>query len=410
MYQLNLTKEREVLLKLLAISINGKENALAIESDFLNGVDYTAVMQEALSQGVHLQSFSVIKDYKEYFSKEVYDKWKKYFLTSLRRNVLIGQSQANMVSVMDGGNYKYVVIKGESSASYYPNPSLRALGDVDFLIDTSKQLEIENALISAGYDRDKTEHISHRVFKKPQSHLEMHFSIPGMPNGESRELVKEKLNNIFDVAQEKDGEIGKFSAPSDFHHGLIIMLHTCHHNLHDGLGLRHLCDWATYVNKTKDCDFWQELVELFDKIGMLKYAKVVTKLCHLYLGIPCPDWAKDGEEDLASALLEDVFLGGNFGRKDNQRARSGQLIVKGDTKKRNAIVTLAVSLHKAVVLRYPIVKKIWLFYPFIYGYKVVKNLFQMLTGKKVSISKMAPHAEKRQELYDKLEVFKKGEE
>ena len=28
---------------------------------------------------------------------------------------------------------------------------------------------------------------------------EMHFSIPGMPNGESRELVKEKLNNILNV-------------------------------------------------------------------------------------------------------------------------------------------------------------------------------------------------------------------
>ncbi len=408
MYQLNLTKERKVLLNLLSISIN--ENAPKLDGKFFKGVELDVVKKEAISQGVHLCSFSALKFYKEYLVKDVYEDWKKYFFTSVKKNVLVGQSQATMVSVMNQGGFNYVVIKGESSASYYPDPNLRVLGDVDFLIDTDKQFEIENALVSAGYNRDKTEHISHRVFRKPQSHLEMHFSIPGMPSGEGREIVKEKLKTVLTTSQIKDGVMGKFSAPSDFHHGLIIMLHACHHNLNDGLGLRHICDWANYVNKTKDCDFWQELVEVFDKIGILKYAKVVTKLCSLYLGNFCPDWAKDGDEDLASSLLEDVFLGGNFGRKDDQRARSGQLIVKGDGKKRCAIFSLAVSLHKSIVLRYPIVKKVWIFYPFIYAYKVIKNLLQMVTGKKVSISKMAPHAKLRQELYDKLDVFKKGEE
>ena len=44
------------------------------------------------------------------------------------------------------------------------------------------------------------------------------------------------------------------------------------------------------------------------------------------------------------------------------------------------------------------------------SWKVIKNLFQMLTGKKVSIGKMIPKAQERKALYDRLEVFEETED
>jgi hypothetical protein len=134
--------------------------------------------------------------------------------------------------------------------------------------------------------------------------------------------------------------------------------------LDDGLGLRHLCDWAAFVKATQNEAFWtEELLPLMKEIGIMKYASVATKLCATYLHIPCPAWAADADDTLCDGLLADVFLGGNFGRKNNERARSGSLIAKKGEKKRGPIAAMAVSLHRAILLKYPIVKKVWILYP-----------------------------------------------
>lgn len=411
MYELNLTKEQKILLNLTAMGISETPQALRLSKEELSGAVWEKVIEEALAQTVPMLAFQEAKAYETYIPQEVYSRWKKLFFQAYQTNARVWQSQADMAQIMRENGLPYIVIKGEASAAYYPNPELRALGDVDFLIDTSCQEEVENALMAAGYERDSMAHISHRIFRKPDAHLEMHYQVPGIPVGEKGEKVRTFLRFAATSGVKKQGGLSEFFAPTDVYHGLIILLHMQHHNLNDGLGLRHLCDWAVFVQKTKNELFWQEqLLPLMRDIGIYKYAAVATKLCHIYLGIDCPEWAEGAENSLCDGLLADVFLGGNFGRKNNVRARSGSLIAQKGEEKHGAVVTLAVSLHKAVVLRYPIVKKIWILYPFIYVWKVCKNLFQMCTGKKVSIGKMIPEAKKRQELYDKLEVFQETEE
>lgn len=410
MYELNLTKEQKILLNLLAMGLSNNPKELWLESEELDGADWEAVLQESLVQTVPMTAFQAAKAYENKIPQAVFARWKNLFFQAYQTNVRVQQAQADMAELMREKGFGYIVIKGEASSAYYPSPELRALGDVDFLIDTSRQAEIENALMAAGYKRDGMEHISHRIFKKVGAHLEMHYQVPGIPVGEKGEKVRAFLKEAVACGECKQGGLAEFYAPEPKHHGLIILLHMQHHNLDDGLGLRHLCDWAAFIKATQNEAFWtEELLPLMKEIGIMKYASVVTKLCATYLRIPCPAWAADAEETLCDGLLADVFLGGNFGRKNNERARSGALIAKKGEKKRGAIATMAISLHRSIVLHNPIVKKVWILYPFIYVWKVIKNLFQMMIGKKVSIGKMLPEAKKRQDFYDKLEVFKETE-
>ena len=411
MYELNLTKEQKILLNLAAMGLSNTPQELLLEKEEVSDADWNAIMQESLAQTVPMTVFQAAKAYESEIPKDVFARWKNLFFQAYQTNVRVQQAQADMTELMHEKGFGYIVIKGESSAAYYPNPELRALGDVDFLIDTSRQAEIENALMQAGYERDGMEHISHRIFRKVGAHLEMHYQVPGIPVGEKGDKVRAFLKDAVACGECKQGGLAEFYAPCSKHHGLIILLHMQHHNLDDGLGLRHLCDWAAFVKATQNEAFWtEELLPLMKEIGIMKYASVATKLCAKYLHIPCPAWAADSDDTLCDGLLADVFLGGNFGRKNNERARSGALIAKKGEKKRGPIATMAVSLHRAVLLKYPIVKKVWILYPFIYAWKVIKNLFQMMIGKKVSIGKMLPEAKKRQELYDKLEVFQETEE
>ena len=411
MYELNLTKEQKILLNCISIGLLGSPQAQLLSASELDGANWDIVVKESLAQTVCMLTFDAAKAYKDYIPQDTYQSWKKLFLQGYSVNVRVQQAQADLAQLMGENNFPYVVIKGESSAAYYPTPELRALGDVDFLIDTTRQAEIENALLQAGYEKDGMAHISHVIFKKPAAHLEMHFQIPGIPVGEKGKKVRAFIKDAAIRGVKKQGGLTEFSAPTDEDHGLIILLHMQHHNLNDGMGLRHLCDWAAYLQKTHDKPFWQEkLLPLMKEIGIIKYASVVTKLCAKYFGTVCPEWAKDADETLCDALLADTFLGGNFGRKDNERARSGALIAQKGEKQRGPIATLAVSLHRAILLKYPIVKKVWIVYPFIYAWKVIKNLFQMAIGKKVSIGKMLPKAQERKALYEKLEVFEETED
>ena len=411
MHEITLTTEQKIVLNLAAMSVADNPTTLVLPEEELRGVNWAEVVDETIAQTIPLATYDVALLYKNYVPETEWSRWKNVSMGVLQSDFEVVSAQAELVELLNKKGLPYAIIKGTSAAAYYPDPERRALGDVDFLIDPDRQAEVENVLVEAGYKKEGVPHISHVIFKKPNAHLEMHFQVAGIPNGELGGRVKEFLRPAVFSTVEREREFCTFHAPNDLYHGLIILLHMQHHNLNDGLGLRHLCDWAAYVERTQNESFWQErLLPFLKEIGLYKYAAVVTKISAKYLKISCPDWAKAEDEELCAELLSDMFIGGNFGRKDNERARSGALIAQKGEKKRGPIATLAYSLHKSILLRYPIVKKVWILYPFVYAWKVIRNLFLMLIGKRVSIGKMKPQAEKRQRIYDKLQVFETNAE
>lgn len=404
---MQLSKEQQVLLNLIAMSISDNPDSLILSNEDLTGVNFITVAKESIFQAVNIQAYSQAYRYKDCVTEPVLNKWEEYAVSLTMSNLNVLTQQNELVQILNESGYKYAIIKGTSSSTYYKNPSQRALGDVDFLIKREDKDAIEKLLVEKGYEKDAMAHSSHVIFKKPGAHLEMHFEIAGLPDNEYRDLIRKFVEPTVETAVEKELESSKFLSPISTYHGLIIILHTQHHMQADGLGLRHLCDFAVFVSKTHKEEFWQkDLLPLLKKIGLYKFLCVMVNACVNYLKIPKPDWVIDFVEPTAKDVMLDVFTGGNLGKKDNVRSRSGMLIAQKGRKKRGALATLAVSLHKAVLLKYPIVKKWWILYPFVYTYKAIQNVLRMIFGKRVSITQMAPEAKKRQNLYDKLEIYK----
>jgi hypothetical protein len=101
---------------------------------------------------------------------------------------------------------------------------------------------------------------------------------------------------------------------------IVLLLHTCHHLTVEGIGLRHLCDWAVFVNHLTN-DTFRALFEVKLKaIGLWRFAQLLSQLSTYYLGMPEQEWAmQDVDEALLYAMIRDIFKGGNFGVKDSQR-------------------------------------------------------------------------------------------
>lgn len=394
------TLEQKVLIELLAGEISGKSELCESE---LKAVDWAVALKEAKAQAVPLMAAEASVKYREYIPN--YKDWENIAATTHTLNVRTAYYEQQLNTLMKG--LPFVILKGMAAASYYPKPRERSLGDIDFLIDPSHREEIEDLLSKNGYQNWNKDHICHVVFKKGDAHLEMHFEIAGIPYGKAGETVREFMTGAVNHSVTSKFDGWSFPAPENIYHGLIILLHMQHHMLGEGLGLRHICDWACYLQQTQDKSFWSELINLFEKIGILTYAKVISKISSMYFHINCPEWAESADEELCRDVMNDVLTGGNFGRKDDLRAKSGMMISehgKSGTS-RGKLSNLFWTLHHSTPAMYPIVKKYPLLYPILDSYRALIYLVKTAKGERNSLTKLVPAANQRKSVYDRLHLF-----
>lgn len=394
------TLEQGVLIELLAGEISGKAELCEAE---LKTVDWVGLLKEAKAQAVPLMAAEAAVKYREYIPN--YSDFENIAAAAHTANVRTAYNEQQLNVLMKGR--PFLILKGMAAASYYPKPRERSLGDIDFLIDPSQREEIEELLSKNGYQNWNKDHICHVVFKKGDAHLEMHFEIAGIPYGKAGEIIREFMTDAVkhSVMTEFDG--WSFPAPKDIYHGLIILLHMQHHMLGEGLGLRHICDWACYLQKTENMPFWSELLDLFKKIGILTYAKVISKISAMYFHIDCPKWAEDADEEICREVMKDILTGGNFGRKDRIRAKSGMMISehgKSGTS-RGKLSNLFWTLHHTTTTMFPIVKKCPLLYPIFDCYRILLYLVRTFKGERTSIIKLVPAANQRKSVYERLHLF-----
>lgn len=394
------TLEQRVLTELLAGEISGK---IKLSEELLKTVDWQEVLNEAKAQAVPIMSAESAAKYKKYISD--FSDWERTAVQAFSNNYRTALEEQKLNKIM--GSHPFCILKGMAAASYYPNPKDRCFGDIDFLIDNSEKSEIEELLSRNGYKNWDKDHVCHVVFKKGYADLEMHFEIAGIPYGRPGECVRRFMKSALSetVQSEIDGFI--FPKPKDIYHGVIILLHMQHHMLGEGLGLRHICDWACFVNKTKNEAFWAQLLDLFKEIGILTYAEVITKICSVYFHIDCPKWAQNADTQLCDDVMDDVFTSGNFGRKDETRAKSGMLISehgKSGTK-RGKIANLFFTLHNTTSAMFPIVKKHPILYPAVDFYRVLIYVARTARGERASLFKMLPMANERKSIYKRLHLF-----
>lgn len=408
-----MTKEQEVLLCVLKHAING-DSGDKFDADY-SDIDWKAFVKESIYQAVSYIAFEHSSCLTPYIPQNIYKKWSDIAVRIAVSNVNVINSQNDFIKIL-GGNYRYVILKGLAAASYYPDPDFRSFGDVDFLVKNDDCDSVKSLLIESGFEFSTEDNDHHLVFTRPKSHLEMHFEIPGIPYGEIGDKVRAFMDKVFDDCESvslDNGLADTFYAPDKVRHGLILILHMQHHMLGEGLGLRHLMDWACFVNATHREEFWdKKLLPFFKEIGIFVYAAAMTKTCALYLGSVCPEWCKDVSEELCGEIMRDVFSLGNFGVKDSEKSRSGALISEHgkDGTKQSKCKHLWKQFNASVKSRHKSLEKHKILYPIFYVYEFFRYTFESMRGKKPKLNKLLKDAEKRKSVYEKLHVFETGKE
>ena len=372
-----------------------------------DGVDWKAVISEAYQQAVPClvcESMSELGP-----DEEMKGLAEKQIIQMFGVNAKAAYAAQQTDELMRKNGYKYAILKGCAAASWYPKPECRMLGDVDFLIDSAQQRNVEAALEAAEYKRwDTKEHVCHVVFRKPGQNLEMHFEIAGIPHGVQGERVRAYMKDALNEIDEASVLQAHVCVPKPKYHGLVLLLHMQHHMLGEGLGLRHLMDFGVFIDRTEKDEFWNtDLIPVLKEIGLFKYAKVMAKTSSMYFGTACPEWASDAEEDLCDAVMNDILAGGNFGRKNADRARAGMMISEHGKEgtKHGKIYNLYHTLHESTPNYHPEIRNHKVLWFFADCGRALKYLGYMMIGKRSSLAKMSNYSDERRSVYNRLNVF-----
>ena len=274
--------------------------------EFPDDTDWDAVLEEAEKQAV----LGVIANA---IPTEVRQKNKGRFAAITAKYVRTLFAQTQVVQLMEKHQIPMAILKGSAAAIYYPVPSQRSMGDIDFYVQEELYEKANTALLENGYrylseNQDKR----HKSYSKDQMEFEIHryFSYSDL---DIEPFIIEGLKHT------ETGMIdgNPFPTLPKLANGLVLLAHLIHH-FKNGIGLRQLIDWMMYVDKVLDDSFWEtEFTAAAEKTGLLTAALVATRSCQLYLGLPLEkaSWCKETDSVICQQFIDSLLTSGNFGRK-----------------------------------------------------------------------------------------------
>lgn len=368
--------------------------------------DWQEVLKEAKAQSVCLAVFDALSKESD-ICANVREEFELVSAKQISLNMTVHSYHNYLHNLMEKNDIDYCVIKGSSSAYYYKNPLIRAMGDVDFLVKAEDLEKAKNILLEDGFSLYEDKHISHLVFRKGKMHFEMHFSLPGMPQGKYGEILKTYLSDVFEKSETVTIEGLEFKTPSAFHHGLILLMHTYHHMLGEGVGLRHLCDIACFINSFKENEFEETFKEKLQICGLWHFAKILAHTCYKYLSIEHKNFMCDDLDDIAHAVMKDIFAGGNFGKKDEKR--KDQALAISDRGKdgigKSAHLQFIKSVNKAAQVQFPFIKRHKILHPVGFVAFIFRRGYRVIKGTRKMPEFNIKGAKKRKEIYSQFRLF-----
>lgn len=403
MQMYNLTIEQQTLLILLRRSLWGQLIPRPVEVDW-DAVDALATVHAVIPfvyDGVILDKADV--------PPTILQKWKNKMLYSIFNSERLMQAQDELIQWFTEADIATVVLKGSSVAQYYSQPELRALGDIDVLIN-KKDIEMAQAiLISHGYEMCEKDHGYHIGYRRSNVCVELHYHVTSLPDSKGGYNMGEITQRFLDSICE--GTVGNYVFPTldQTNQTISLLLHMIRHMFGSGIGLRQLCDWAVCINKVDPNILERDICPIFQKCGLMQYAKVATRVCVDYLGVPGANmlWALDADERICQMFISDIFRGGNMGRADKDGIGSLFTNSKSMGRKQLAIISVVVRLNQLAYKNFSFTKRFKIILPIFWIYIPLRYAVRSLLGlrPKKSLSKVIMSAQKRKDLYEVLNPF-----
>jgi hypothetical protein len=200
---------------------------------------------------------------------------------------------------------KTLCLKGLAFSTYYPQPSHRECGDFDCYLyaDYAKGNAIAKAL-GAKVIEDFYKH-SEIIYRKVM--IENHRFIVAVRNGKKTK----KLHNLLDSIARNEARQAifdtKIDMPAAMFNALFLNHHSLTHFLSEGIRLRHILDWALFLEKEQNNLDWERFYALCEEFDMRAFVDCSTALAVKVLGIKITNPSIVTESPYAEQVLSSII-------------------------------------------------------------------------------------------------------
>ena len=308
--------------------------------------------------------------------------------------------QTKILDVLREADIPSAVLKGVAAGLYYPCPYLRTYGDIDILVHPDHYQDAIHVLNNNGCVQRGNIGKDVTAFDLQSFLIELHQQPPGLDRVREGHYIRQYI--LSGLTNIQHAEIKRptccFPMLPWKQNGLEIIWHIREH-LYNGIGLRQIIDWMMFVNQwLKTNDEYEEFSEVLKQTGLFVFAKTVTKMCQLYLGLDdSVIWCADVNSRICEKLITFILEQGNFGFKKSDDKASKVL-----TRYRDPISFMKGMQHKGL-LEWKAAKEHRILRPFAWIHTGIQGIsrYAVKGGRQLLVSDWNENL-RRRELFDQL--------
>ena len=281
-----------------------------------------------------------------------------------------------------------IPLKGWELRKFYPNPQMRMMADIDFLVKPYDFSSIRFVMEGLGFTGEKETPWKHDTFIKDEVSVEIHKRLT-----DDSANVQKWENDLWARAEKKGEHLFSMSA-EDFY--IFHFVHLLKDFKNGKLGLRRIVDTWLLVSRSSQIGSAKETL---DDFGMLDFHDRMIKTARAAMG------EEDIDDDIG-LLLSHAFKYGIFGTDENYKvgriASMGNGLRAGKIRSALAAVFLPYDRMKA---HFPILKE----HPVLLPYYWIKRILGYLGNGFLKNAKRLDYSNIDEDLFRYMKkVFRAG--
>jgi len=288
--------------------------------DKLSKSEYSDIIGQAESQTVlGLICDALISNNVRLNQEDAYNTYGQ--LVSIQyQNSEVNKELINFVRELENEGIEYVVVKGQTMAAHYPNPTVRMAGDVDVYLPGENYDKAKSYIEKqTGEELAKYSDGKHVEFARNDVIFELHDKLSQFSTQSHQAYFDQMMDEVIRKSNGSimiDGCPVKTLPPT--YNILYTFIHLFFHLTAQGIGLRQFCDLAVLIGRTPVEEVNKaELEERLEALDLTKAFRAVGAVLVDHLGLPSeqfPLQITEKDHRWSEVILKNVMKRGNFGR------------------------------------------------------------------------------------------------
>jgi len=197
---------------------------------------------------------------------------------------------------------KMMLLKGIGLSYDYPVPKHRPCGDIDIYLFGNQEKGDQLVHEMFGIEIDKDHH-KHTVFPYEGVTIENHYDFANYYKHRS----SKKLDDWLKQETERSLRKGNLWLPSPSFNAIFLVRHAASHFAAEQITLRHLLDWAFFVEKHYNEVDWEWQWEICKEQNMHNFLLAINNICVQNLGFDTSKFRTGGDDALTERVLNEIL-------------------------------------------------------------------------------------------------------